>query len=45
MPCISPDGKPTETGKITLKALKEQALGPEEISNKTGQPLFRVRSD
>jgi predicted transcriptional regulator len=44
MPCISPDGKPTETGKITLKALKEQALGPEEISNKTGQPLFRVRS-
>jgi predicted transcriptional regulator len=28
----------------TLKSLKDGALTPEEISGKTGQPLFRVRS-
>jgi predicted transcriptional regulator len=28
----------------TLKALKDGALTPEEVSAKTGQPLFRVRS-
>jgi predicted transcriptional regulator len=44
MPCISPDGKPTSTGMATLKSLKDGALSPEEVSAKTGQPLFRVRS-
>jgi predicted transcriptional regulator len=44
MPCVSPDGKPTTTGINTLKALKDGALSPEEVSGKTGQPLFRVRS-
>jgi len=44
MPCISPDGKPTSSGTAVLKSLKEGALSPEEIANKTGQPLFRVRS-
>jgi predicted transcriptional regulator len=44
MPCISPDGKPTSTGMATLKSLKDGALSPEEVSAKTGQSLFRVRS-
>jgi predicted transcriptional regulator len=44
MPCVSPDGKPTSTGMALLKSLKNGALSPEEITSKTGQPLFRVRS-
>jgi predicted transcriptional regulator len=27
-----------------LKSLKEGALSPKDIADKTGQPLFRVRS-
>lgn len=44
MPCVSSDGKPTSSGMAVLKSLKDAALSPEEISSKTGQPLFRVRS-
>jgi len=44
MPCISPDGKPTTSGAATIKAIKDGAATPEEIANKTGQPLFKVRS-
>ena len=44
MPCVSPDGKPTSTGMALLKSLKNGAISPEEITSKTGQPLFRVRS-
>ena len=44
MPCVSPDGKPTSSGMTTLKSLKDEALTPEEVADKTGQPLFRVRS-
>jgi hypothetical protein len=44
MPCVSPDGRPTSTGMALLKSLKNGALSPEEITSKTGQPLFRVRS-
>ena len=44
MPCVSPDGKPTSSGMTTLKSLKDETLTPEEVANKTGQPLFRVRS-
>jgi predicted transcriptional regulator len=44
MPCVSPDGKPTATGLNTLKSLTDGSLSPEEVSGKTGQPLFRVRS-
>jgi predicted transcriptional regulator len=44
MPCVSPDGKPTSTGMAVLRALKNGTLSPEEITSKTGQPLFRVRS-
>jgi DNA-binding IclR family transcriptional regulator len=44
MPCISPDGKPTKSGIATLSAIKNGALTPEAVSEKTGQPLFKVRS-
>jgi len=44
MPCTSPDGKPTESGVATLKAIKDGAASPQEIAVKTGRPLFLVRS-
>ena len=44
MPCVSSDGKPTTSGMALLKSLKDGALSPKDISSKTGQPLFRVRS-
>jgi predicted transcriptional regulator len=44
MPCVSPDGKPTSSGMALLKSLKDGSLSAEEIANRTGQPLFRVRS-
>lgn len=44
MPCLSPDGKSTTAAMAILKSLKENSLSPEEVANKTGQPLFRVRS-
>ncbi len=44
MPCVSPDGKPTSSGMATLKAVKGGASTPKEISDATGQPIFRVRS-
>jgi predicted transcriptional regulator len=44
MPCTTPDGKPTTSGVVTLRSLKDGALSPEEVATKTGQPLFKVRS-
>jgi predicted transcriptional regulator len=44
MACISPDGKPTESGTKMLRALKAGLGAPEEIANEAGLPLFRVRS-
>lgn len=44
MPCISPDGKPTSSGMALLKAVGEGASSPEEVSQKTGRPLYIVRS-
>jgi predicted transcriptional regulator len=44
MACISPDGKPTESGSKMLRALQAGLKSPEEISKNTGLPLFRVRS-
>jgi predicted transcriptional regulator len=44
MACISPDGKPTESGSKMLRALKAGSGSPEEIASKAGLPLFRVRS-
>jgi DNA-binding IclR family transcriptional regulator len=42
--CISPDGKPTESGTKLLRSLKSGLRSPEEIAKGTGLPLFRVRS-
>jgi len=44
MACISPDGKPTESGIKMLRALQSGLGLPEEISKNAGLPLFRVRS-
>ena len=44
MACISPDGKPTESGARMLRALKSGLGSPEEIAKDAGLPLFRVRS-
>ncbi len=44
MPCISPDGKPTSSGMVLLRALKEGAVSPEDIAKRTGRPIYLVRS-
>ena len=44
MACISPHGKPTESGSKMLRALQAGLGSPEEVANKAGLPLFRVRS-
>jgi predicted transcriptional regulator len=44
MACISPDGKPTESGSKMLRALKSGLSSPEEIAKNAELPLFRVRS-
>lgn len=44
MACISPDGKPTESGSKMLRALQAGLKSPEETARETGLPLFRVRS-
>jgi DNA-binding IclR family transcriptional regulator len=44
MACISPDGKPTESGAKMLRALQSGLGTPEEIARSAGVPLFRVRS-
>ena len=44
MPCVSPDGKPSETGIITLKAVQGGADTPEAVQAATGNPMFKVRS-
>ena len=44
MPCVSPDGKPTGTGIVTLQAVKGGADTPEKVASATGNPMFKVRS-
>lgn len=45
MPCINPEGKPTETGKKVLQALRDNGLCTvEKVAEVTGVALFRVRS-
>ena len=44
MACISPDGKPTESGTKMLRAIKSGLGSAEEIASSAGLPLFRVRS-
>ena len=41
--CVSPDGKPTESGARMLRALQEGATSAEHVAGTTGLPLFRVR--
>lgn len=43
MGCVTPDGKPTESGRKILASIKDHGL-PEEIAKETKLPLFRVRS-
>jgi len=43
MACVNPDGTLSESGRMLLTVLAEP-LSPEEISQKAGQPLFKVRS-
>jgi len=44
MACVSPDGKPTESGAKMLHAIKSGLGTPEEIAKDARLPLFRVRS-
>ena len=44
MSCVSPDGKPTESGLKMLKAIQARNDQPEAIASGSGLPLFRVRS-
>jgi len=44
MACISPDGKPTESGTKMLRSLKAGRATPEDIAKDIGLPLFKVRS-
>jgi len=44
MACISPDGKPTDSGAKMLRALNSGHGSPEEIAKDAGLPIFRVRS-
>ncbi|WP_216831426.1 hypothetical protein [Alkalihalobacterium elongatum] len=44
MACVNPDGTLTSSAKALLSAIQDQALTPEDISKKIGQPLFKVRS-
>jgi len=44
MACVSPDGKPTESGTKMLRAVQAGLKSPEEVTQETGLPLFKVRS-
>jgi DNA-binding IclR family transcriptional regulator len=44
LPCVTADGKPTVSAKQILEALRARALTPEELSETTHLPLFRIRS-
>ena len=44
MACISPDGKPTESGMTILRALKAGPKSPDDVALETGRPMYAVRS-
>jgi len=44
MACISPDGKPTESGIKMMRALQLGMGSPEKIAKEVGVPLFKARS-
>ena len=43
MACISTDGTLTESGTKMFHVLNSGLVSPEEIAQKTGLPLYRVR--
>ena len=44
MPCVNPEGKPTETGMKVLQALRDNGLcTAEKVAETTGIALFRIR--
>ena len=43
MGCVNPDGSITSSARKMLELLRDP-LTPEEASDKSGQPLFKVRS-
>ena len=43
MACVNPDGTITGSARAMLSLLAE-AMTPEEAAQKSGQPLFKVRS-
>ena len=44
MPCVSPDGRPTDSGMNMLRAVHSGKQMPEDIAAATGMPMYRVRS-
>ncbi len=44
MPCVSADGKPTESGRQMIAALKAGNKTAEDVGVASGMPLYRVRS-
>ena len=44
MPCVSPDGKPTDSGMNMLRAVHDGKQTPEDVAAATGMPMYRVRS-
>ena len=44
MPCVSPDGKPTDSGMNMLRAVHGGKQTPEDIAAAAGMPMYRVRS-
>jgi predicted transcriptional regulator len=45
MACLNTDGSITETARDLLKLASTVPLSAEDISGRTGQPLFRIRSN
>lgn len=44
MPCIEDDGEPTSSGTAVLVALQADALTPPDVAQRSGLPLYLVRS-
>ena len=44
MPCVNPDGKPTDSGINMLRAVQSGKQTADDIAVATGMPMYRVRS-
>jgi predicted transcriptional regulator len=44
MPCVNPDGKPSDSGMNMLRAIQGGKQTAEDIAAATGMPMYRVRS-